>query len=600
LSKIYTKPKEILNNEEVLYAGNHYISLPEIDPTTAIVRSLNIGTISNKALLELKGKKGLFIPSFYIGGKKLAIKHASYSKEYFYNPLITFDLEGEVQVKVRIYTDLYEKGLIYDFQSNKPVDIQILCDISSMSFLRFNSHDFDFQKNYQVDTWLYNPIIELESPKSSLAIAFGGEESFKYKFNEEKETMELECKKRNALYIALNYDADGASTTLIHLKRKGYKVIYKQWEDWLQDKKLSYAQDFSLERIMNENLFFNYFFSIGKDWESDRYFALTSRSPRYYVSGAFWERDSFLWSFPAIKLVNPSLHQLLIREMILLHSKNPGDHAHYIDGTTLYPGFELDEAASYFILLRDLKQDKVDQSLIWALENVWDRIEQEYDRDTKLYKTFLLPSDDPALYPLVTIDNVILWRGLHYLRDLYEKLGLKEKSRIIIERIGGIKEGIYKYLVKEVNGKKMFVWSGDKNGNFRLYNDPPGNLGLLHFYDFVHEQDEIFQNTIEYYYSPQYNYFFQDVSIQELACDHHPNTPSGLGLCGSILNPLKRKMALGWLLQANMDFGLLAESFDPNTGEGKTGVGFATGAGYLASVLNHVLLGGDFHEDSSC
>jgi len=30
-----------------------------------------------------------------------------------------------------------------------------------------------------------------------------------------------------------------------------------------------------------------------------------------------------------------------------MHSKNPGDHAHYIDGTVLYPGFELDEAASY-------------------------------------------------------------------------------------------------------------------------------------------------------------------------------------------------------------------------------------------------------------
>jgi len=54
--------------------------------------------------------------------------------------------------------------------------------------------------------------------------------------------------------------------------------------------------------------------------------------------------------------------------MILMHSKNPGDHAHYIDGTVLYPGFELDEAASYFILLDNLKDHFFNERLIRALE----------------------------------------------------------------------------------------------------------------------------------------------------------------------------------------------------------------------------------------
>ncbi len=38
-----------------------------------------------------------------------------------------------------------------------------------------------------------------------------------------------------------------------------------------------------------------------------------------------------------------------------------------------------------------------------------------------------------------------------------------------------------------------------------------------------------------------------------------------------------------------MDHGLLAESFDRNTREAKTGVGFATGAGYLAFALHYAL-----------
>jgi len=57
-----------------------------------------------------------------------------------------------------------------------------------------------------------------------------------------------------------------------------------------------------------------------------------------------------------------------------------------------------------------------------------------------------------------------------------------------------------------------------------------------------------------------------------------------------ILNPLLRDKALNWLRKADMDYGLLSESFDKNTGEAKTGVGFASGCGYLAYSLYHVLL----------
>lgn len=231
-----------------------------------------------------------------------------------------------------------------------------------------------------------------------------------------------------------------------------------------------------LERILNENLFFNYFFAVGKDMESDRYIALTSRIPRYYVSGAFWERDSFLWSFPAIKIVDRELYSRLCRDMILMHAKNAGDHAHYIDGTVLYPGFELDEAASYFILLKDVQD--IDDDLLRALDTVFMRIEEEYDPETGLYGTFLMPSDDPSEFPLVTIDNVILWRGLQNLLGVYEKLSYTGRTDLVKKRIEGISQGIYKHLVKEVDGRSIFAWSGDGKGNHSLYNDPPGNLGL--------------------------------------------------------------------------------------------------------------------------
>ncbi|SFE64126.1 Meiotically up-regulated gene 157 (Mug157) protein [Thermoanaerobacter thermohydrosulfuricus] len=589
MNKIITRPHEIDKNIRVLYAGNHYISLPEIDVEKASIKNLNIVSLSNKGLVELSGEEALFKPVFYKKGEKLEIVKSEVSEELYYIPNIKLYFSNGDFVIIKIYADIKEKGFVYEFESSEEIEVYLEVNLDKLFFLRFNSHEIEFKKEFKIDKWLKNPALNIYSYNIAFSLAFGGEKDFDYEEKNEKIILKSKTNGTNCFYISVNSDMDGASTTLIHLKRKGFKNIYKEFYNWLKSKYIKYSQDKDLESLLNKNLFFNYFFSIGKDMESDNYIALTSRSPRYYVSGAFWERDSFLWSFPAIKIIDKSFHDYIAREMILRHSKNAGDHAHYIDGTVLYPGFELDEAASYFILLENMDVDLDDIELVKALEVVYSRIEEEYDSRIGLYKTFLLPSDDPSEYPFVTIDNVILWRGFINLKNLYLKLNWYKKADMLQKKIDGIYNGIYKYLVTEVEGKRIFAWSTDGEGNYKLYNDPPGNLGLMYYYDFVDYQNEVFRNTIDYYYSRKYKYYFEDAKIKELACDHHPNTPSGLGLCGSLLNPLMRKEALKWLKMANMDYGLLAESFDKDTGEAKTGVGFATGSGYLAMALYRIL-----------
>jgi len=545
---ILTRPEEIVKNEQVLYAGNHYLSVPIIDCQNGAIKNINVVSLSNKALVELQGEANLFTPHFYQEGKEVEIEKIDVSKEQYYLPRLDFFLKGGIRVTGRIFTDLKEKGLIYSFESSEEIDISLFFDLKDVCLLRFDSHKIDAKKIIKRDKWLDNPVANIFSSGVSLALSFGGDKDFEVDDFKGKQTLNLKisCQNKNCFYIAVNYDPDGTSATLIHLRRKGYSGIYNEFLDWLKKKSIPYPKDPALETRLNENLFFNYFYSIAKDMESDRYLALTSRSPRYYVSGA--------------------------------------------DGTVLYPGFELDEAASYFILLDNLEGHFFDEALIRALEEVFERIEREYDSQTGLYKTFLLPSDDPVEYPLVTIDNVILWRGLQNWRDILLRKGKVKKAQLINQKIENIHKGIHKYLVKEIEGKKIFLWSTDGKGNFRLYNDPPGSLGTLCFYRFVDKDDPIFKNTIDYYYSSQYPYYFKNARINELACDHHPYTPSGLGLCGSILNPLLSNVALKWLKKANMDYGLLAESFDKDSGEAKTGVGFGSGCGYLAYSLYYALI----------
>jgi len=584
--KLITKPEEIQENPKVYYMANIFIAIPEIDSDGAI-KSINVTSLQNKGLIEIRGTEYLLKPYFCKNGMEVRPVKVVCRKELYYIPVFTFVFEG-FEVEFKIFCDLYEKGFVYELTADEDMEVRFEFCPDNISLLRFNNHKCHGLKSAFTDAWLKNPCVSFEGCGFSLAAAAGADRDFRCAVEEREMdindplqltfSIKLESRRPRALYVSLNADPDGAGTTLVHLRRKGFQTIYKELKEFLADKIIT-VPDGQIKNILNENMFFNYFFSTSVDFYSNRRVALTSRSSRYYVSGAFWERDFFLWSLGAIKLCDKQLYEDLYREMLITHHKNAGDHAHYIDGTVLYPGFELDEAAGYFID-QDFSEGFFDEEVLKAYDRIVARIEREFDSEMGLYRTFLLPSDDPADQEFVLIDNVILLRGYKNLIKVYGKL--RRPTKFLENRVSALCRNLYKF-IKPVDGKNIYVWSIGKDGEYRLYNDPPGNLGTLVFYGMP--LDEVFKNTVDFYYSPKYMYYDENARFKELACDHHPNTPSGLGLCGSLLNPLRRNEALDIVKNAPLDNGLLCESFDKNTGEARTGTGFATGTGYLAFAL---------------
>ena len=61
-----------------------------------------------------------------------------------------------------------------------------------------------------------------------------------------------------------------------------------------------HTDDAHLRALYNTNLFFCIFYSTGRTIDTEELVLVTSRSPRYYVSAAYWDRDSLFWSFPGI------------------------------------------------------------------------------------------------------------------------------------------------------------------------------------------------------------------------------------------------------------------------------------------------------------
>ncbi len=389
-------------------------------------------------------------------------------------------------------------------------------------------------------------------------------------------------------------ERDGARTTQIDLRRHGVQGLIESTKSWLEKRKGSLS-DPSLNSFFNRNLLFNYFFACGRALDTEEVVSLTSRSPAYYVSGATWERDSLLWSFPALLLVDVDTARRMLLFMFSRHARNAGEHAHYLDGAVLYPGFELDELAAYFVALGRYLDATGDEGILDepAVETSLPRLEAKLlsrrhpDPDIELYSTFLLSSDDPSPHPWVTYDNVLVWRAFEVLRCIYERKGNAEVGASHGVRARRIRSSIYEHLVHPE--QKVFSWSADLAGEHRLYDEPSGSLLLLPYYGFCAKDDPVWIRTQEFLHSKDYPYYFGEGPFKGHGCLHYPEHPGGLGLAASLLCG-RRDEALEVIRNAPLDEGLACETYEVETGEVRTGAAFATCAGLISWALAEALV----------
>lgn len=445
-----------------------------------------------------------------------------------------------------------------------------------------------------------------------------------------------------AFYFGTNREGDGARTAAVDLSRRGWRALLNETRSVLAGlrRRLSAASlaaaaaavseglsvsQTVLEARLNLNLFFNYFFAVGRTIDTEELVLVTSRSPLYYVSAAFWARDALLWSLPGLILVDPVLAEEALGLAFTRYFRHAGIHSLYLDGRLLYPGFELDELAAYPIALHHYVAATGDagilarRELVPKLERLVGLMEDHAcpQPGVHLFDTFLLPSDDPATYPYVTYDNVMAWRALRSTAELVRlaagdvesgggRTGGAERGQAAgrgdrVERLtawaaelearaAAVRESVYRHLVVEGPRGKMFAWSADLAGGSEITDEPPGSLELLPYYGFCPRNDEIWRNTVGWIHSRDNPYRYTDVPFPGLGCPHAEH-PFVMSLFNALLGGLPERVAeaVKVLAQAPLDNGLACESYDRWTGEVKTGAAFATCAGFVGYALDRVL-----------
>lgn len=385
----------------------------------------------------------------------------------------------------------------------------------------------------------------------------------------------------------LGLEEVSAVTSARELQRRGWDWELRRSLAWLAQRSLDLGDE-ALTRLYNTNLFFCIFFSTGRTLDTEELVLVTSRSPRYYVSAAYWDRDSLLWSFPAVLDADAALAREMLGYVFGRQRRNIGVHSRFIDGTVLEPGFELDELMAPVLALEryvDATGDRsvlADPDVLRGIDGILKKLDAERAEGCELYETFLQPTDDERVYPYITYDNVLVWRALRALGRLFERPELTERA-----------ERVRRAICDNCIFDGAFAWSVDLAGRHDVYDEPPGSLLLLPYYGFCAWDDPVYLKTAEMIRSPDYAYSFAGCEIAEIGCPHAPH-PWLLSIGNSLLCGRSGE-ALEHLRRTRLDNGIACESVDEHTGECTTGEAFATCAGFICHALRRAI-GGERRE----
>lgn len=590
--------------ERYLPTGSEQVSLPRVNEINAGVEDLTFLHMASRGLIDLRGGQlePLMRPFVAQQGVEAELGGFEWSRLGYWYPRFAARA-GALGLEGVILTPVGERGFGYRLRltNNGAETVETAFGLRGQTGSAWHCVNVDKPiegaLNCYVSGWSGLPVFEQMCgvPLFALAPICEGECRAEFESAGEGWLWRLERTVRLApgesaeftAWWGLGLEEVSAVTSARELQRRGWNWELRRSLAWLAQRSLDLGDE-ALTRLYNTNLFFCIFFSTGRTLDTEELVLVTSRSPRYYVSAAYWDRDSLLWSFPAVLDADAALAREMLGYVFGRQRRNIGVHSRFIDGTVLEPGFELDELMAPVLALEryvDATGDRsvlADPDVLRGIDGILKKLDAERAEDCELYETFLQPTDDERVYPYITYDNVLVWRALRALGRLFERPELTERA----ERV---RRAIYDNCIFD----GAFAWSVDLAGGHDVYDEPPGSLLLLPYYGFCAWDDPVYLKTAEMIRSPDYTYSFAGCEIAEIGCPHAPH-PWLLSIGNSLLCGRSGE-ALEHLRRTRLDNGIACESVDEHTGECTTGEAFATCAGFICHALRRAI-GGERRE----
>ena len=597
----------------MLPTGNEWIALPEIRASDGAIVSFNVLSMRDRGLLEVRGESGTpaLQPYFMVDGKPLQFRNPTWELIEYWIPVAHLAMDG-LDATITYCVPPGSRGaFIHMTLTNRraeaaPITLGMKASWGALDRVTYlpvalrgersvtpapwvdSAEVFPFVTNDTQFAWslIHEGSVGYTSvPPQSLSPALDAQRAVALAPGETAEA-------NFVLGAGIEeFSAAHSAKALRELiDRNGASFMIDQAAAWCKRRTRTTGQP-DLDVLMNRNFLFTALYAWGKTIDTEQVVGVTSRSPRYYVSAAYWDRDAMLWSFPGLLDIDPSLARDALEYALTIQLRNTGVHSRFIDGVVLEDGLELDEVVAPIIAAAEYIKRTNDDAFLAshraAIGTLRDRLFDSFDPASGLYITLQDSQDEYQKRPFLTYDNVLSWRALLDLATLFDRLKDTPSARDLTQRAAALRAAIMKSSISDQAPGAMgpiFVCATD--GKNPLFADvPPGSLMKLPALGFISENDPVFVRTYEWLHSKNYKYSYSDQPYGLPGSYRLPFTTSWV-MADQLLLMRGREQALKVLRTSAWDGGIVSEGVDPTSAVmDSAGRAFATAAGYVAHAI---------------
>ncbi|MEN6371238.1 MAG: glycoside hydrolase family 125 protein [Armatimonadota bacterium] len=612
-------------NNDRLFTGNRFVAIPDILKSRCGIMDISFVYMLYRSVIELRGTEDepFLTPHIAVGKEALDLSKADWAQERYWIPSFRLNERG-IKVHSRILPALYHRGFVWtielESQSNSTLDVDITWNsnwqdakhvvhvsrpmrgerVGAVSPLHGGIPFVEFRGIAPVFAVAFCPSEKMDMAISSSAnpentILSPEQDGVIAQFGEQIRCqlstgikLEPGQKKTISLYIGIGLEEISAVTSAVDLMRHGTERVLNDLYMWIDDHKLALGDE-QLNRIANINSLYNFFYSEAFTLDTEELVLLTSRNSGYDKSSSYKDRDAMMWSLPAVLQIEPVQARRMLVHALTVQLRNVGIQSKFIDGVILEPGFALDELCAPIRGLSMYVRATGDMSILFdrrvqmGVNRIHKILQSKKNKSVALFETMLQPSDDVAMYPYITYNNVLVWRVLRDLEWMYELIHDLDRSDDNNQLARQVQKAVMGNCVVEGPFGPMFAWAVDLKGNYQISDDPYGSLQLLSWLEFCQPSLPAYRNTVKWIHSPENPYSFHSAEFSAPGSES-VNHPSIASVANDLLAG-RSAQAIDFLKRAEMDGGIACESVDENTGKTATGRSFASCAGYLAFAL---------------
>ena len=572
--------------------GNHWLALPCINPADGAVHAVSVLHRGARAAIEFAGSERfengggvpLCGPVLRVNGhvQALAAEGIAWERAVGWLPTFTCTV-GALVVRGTIFApygrDADMAGAVYTLgvenRGSASVDIEVALEGSlghRQQRVR-SSRPFDDAHRVSVGA---DDVVLLEGAAvpglAALAIGADGDARVEVPTHASREPQPFAVRRATSLspgasfqcafYLAVGPERDGAQATVSVMRRRGWRALLGATRDALASMEQTTGND-TIDRLVNRNLLFAYFYGVGRALDDAHYYVMRSRAPWHAHGVTVRDFEALLWTLPAVQLADTGLARELLVRICELHGYAPGQGVHYFDGTLFQPGFAIEGPAAYAIAtdryIRDSNDDQIVEEPVVAdtLYLASDDMSARRDSRVPLFSTEVLPSGEPAAYPFTLHGNAVAALALDVLRRT-----LDEEAAAAVQDPAAVRAALLRHFAVDRGSKARLATAIDLAGGTSLADDPVGSLLWLPMYEALDRDDSLYRR-----------------SVRAVAGDPSALAPQLARLLGPDASAV-----LAWLRRAPLDNGLAAELVD---GEGRATAngGDAALAGLLAYTL---------------